>query len=134
MAKDPIQVIDNAFLEKLFPPGRDNEFFEALYGGAEEGAFDIRLKAEGFDNKASRLLLVFELKERAGKCMACSLTYGLPPVFERHPVINMAGMMKEIDKALSPDWRVSQWQLGTTTTMAPKVNIIPVTVELAPGP
>ena len=30
-------------LAELFPPERTDAFFEALFGGAEEGAYDIRL-------------------------------------------------------------------------------------------
>lgn len=37
------KVLDKAFLESVFPPERTEAFFDALFGGAEEGAYDIVL-------------------------------------------------------------------------------------------
>ena len=76
------KVLDKAFLESVFPPERTEAFFDALFGGAEEGAYDIVLvcRSEG-EGKAE---LAFELHQRPGKCLACNLTYGLPQVFQRH--------------------------------------------------
>ena len=37
------KVLDKAFLESVFPPERTEAFFDALFGGAEEGAYDIGL-------------------------------------------------------------------------------------------
>ena len=73
------KVLDKAFLESVFPPERTEAFFDALFGGAEEGAYDIVLvcRSEG-EGKAE---LAFELHQRPGKCLACNLTYGLPQVF-----------------------------------------------------
>ncbi len=129
----PGEKITDEFLAGLFPPERADEFFEALYGGAETGAFDIALKSNGFNPVNNTLLLEFRLTERPGKCMACNLTYGLPEVFKRHPVINVAGIMEEIEKALSPDWRVKDWQIGSTIALDPKVNTIPLMVQLEPA-
>ena len=83
------KVLDKAFLESVFPPERTEAFFDALFGGAEEGAYDIVLvcRSEG-EGKAE---LAFELHQRPGKCLACNLTYGLPQVFQRHPILNVAG-------------------------------------------
>ena len=53
------KVLDKAFLESVFPPERTEAFFDALFGGAEEGAYDIVLvcRSEG-EGKAE---LAFEL-------------------------------------------------------------------------
>ena len=118
------------FLEELFPPHRADEFFDALYGGAEEGAFDIGLSFVEYDPHSRALYLEFVLTERPGKCMACSLTYGLPPVFERHPIIDLKGMLEKISARLPQGLKVDRWELGPTTPKAPKVNVIPLTIIL----
>ena len=68
------KVLDKAFLESVFPPERTEAFFDALFGGAEEGAYDIVLvcRSEG-EGKAE---LSFELHQHPGKCLACNLTCG----------------------------------------------------------
>ncbi len=123
-------VVTDDFLKELFPPEKTDEFFEALYGGAEAGAFDISLHCTGFDEARNFLYLEFRLTERPGKCMACNLTYGLPEVFKRHPIINIAGMTQAIEKALSPDFKVREWTLGSTQAVTPKVNSIPLILSL----
>jgi len=131
MEKNPASLLSKDFLQDIFPPERADEFFDALYGGAEEGAFDISLETEGFDAANNELLMAFKLTERPGKCMACSLTYGLPPVFERHPVINLKGIVEKIEEALAPDWKCVGYSLGSTQPKAPKVNIIPLRIKLS---
>ena len=126
----PESAITDDFLASLFPPGRDNEFFEALYGGAEAGAFDIGLRKAGFNKGSNTLVIEFVLTERPGQCMACNLTYGLPQVFERHPVINLKGIVEEIGKKLGPEWEVQGWQIGSTQVIDSKVNTIPVFIRL----
>ncbi len=126
-------VINDDFLNGLFPPEKADEFFEALYGGAEAGAFDISLHYSGFDSNRNVLYLEFRLTERPGKCMQCNLTYGLPEVFSRHPVINVAGIASAVGEALSPEWKVKEWHLGSTRMAGPQVNFIPLTVVLEPG-
>lgn len=123
-------VVTEVFLNNLFPAGRDNEFFEALYGGAETGAFDISLHSNGFNEAKKLLNLEFRLSERSGMCMACNLTYGLPEVFKRHPVINASGIASEVEKALSPEWKVANWTLGSTITTSNKVSSIPFLIQL----
>ncbi|MBW2709346.1 MAG: pancreas/duodenum homeobox protein 1, partial [Deltaproteobacteria bacterium] len=61
-------------LEKLFPVGRSDAFFESLFGGAEEGAFDIGLAFKA--HRGNELHFEFQLRQRPGKCLACNLTYG----------------------------------------------------------
>jgi len=126
----PESAITDEFLSSLFPPGRADEFFEALYGGAEAGAFDIGLRTAGFNKQNNTLIIEFVLTERPGHCMACNLTYGLPQVFQRHPIINLSGIIEEIDKKLKPDWSVEEWQIGSTQVLDPKVNTIPVFIKL----
>ena len=74
-------------LEELFPKDRADSFFEALYGDASDGAYDINLDFK--ESNENKLLFEFQLNQRAGKCLACNVTYGLPSVFTRHPVINI---------------------------------------------
>ena len=63
-------VLDQAFLDTVFPAERTDAFFDALFGGAEEGAYDIRLVCRNVsDNKAE---LAFELHQRPGKCLVCN--------------------------------------------------------------
>ena len=38
-----MQDLDQSFLDKIFPASRADEFFDALFGGAEDGAYDIGL-------------------------------------------------------------------------------------------
>ena len=35
-------MLEQSFLESIFPAERTDAFFDALFGGAEEGAYDIR--------------------------------------------------------------------------------------------
>jgi hypothetical protein len=128
---NPADVITDGLLATLFPAERADQFFEALYGGSESGAFDIGLFLKEFSSNGNELLLEFRLTERPGKCMACSLTYGLPPVFERHPVIDIKGIMRMIGEKLFPHWRISRWELGSTRPDAPRVSIIPLGVFLS---
>ena len=123
------ELITDEFLKRLFPPEKADEFFEALYGGAETGAFDIALKYKGFNEPEGILFLEFILTERPGKCMACSLTQGLPPVFQRHPVINIKNIVEKIDERIS-DWSVEDWSIGSTTPLNSKTNSIPLMLKL----
>lgn len=99
-------------LQKIFPEERADDFFEALYGDAEDGAYDISLafnKAEG-----NTLYFDFLLSQRPGKCLACNLTHGLPTVFERHPIINLNGIAKEIEGLLGNGTTCTGWKVGNT--------------------
>ena len=86
--------LDQAFVDEIFPAQRTDDFFDALFGGAEEGAYDIRLVCRNVT--PVRAQLAFELRQRPGKCLVCNLTYGLPQVFQRHPVLNVAGVAKAV--------------------------------------
>ncbi len=123
-------VINDDFLNGIFPHEKTDEFFEALYGGAEAGAFDISLHYVGFDSNRNVLYLEFRLTERPGKCLACNLTYGLPQVFQRHPTIDVAGIASAVEQALSPEWKVKEWHVGSTQVISQKINSIPLTLLL----
>ncbi len=113
-------------LQELFPPTRADEFFEALFGDASEGAYDITLHFAGQQGDALHFEL--HLGQRPGKCLACNLTYGLPEVFQRHPIIDIAGLAKNIAAAVGRP--LSDWQLGRTVEVSRELHKIPLTVTL----
>jgi len=117
-------------LRTLFPEDRANAFFEALYGDVKDGAYDIRLVF----NKAKEDILYFEflLEQRPGKCLACNLTYGLPTVFERHPIINLNGLAKEIEGVLKNQVTCTGWKVGATREETRQLHKIPVQFSLSP--
>jgi hypothetical protein len=115
-------------LEKLFPEDRADQFFDALYGDAGEGAYDIRLAFK--ERRQDSILFELHLKQRAGKCITCSLTYGLPKVFSRHPIININGLVREVDRLLNGRARCSGWQLGATREVSGELHIIPLIISL----
>ncbi len=123
---------DNIFtqeaLEAMFPKNRANNFFDALYGDASEGAYDISLKFDGQNKDA--LYFDFHLKERPGKCLACNVTYGLPQVFSRHPIINVKGVVQEIDKLLDGRAKCGEWRLGRTHEVSRKLHTVPLAIKL----
>lgn len=117
-------------LEQMFPAQRSTDFFEALYGDANEAAFDVKLAFVGAAR--DRLNFQFQLVQRPGKCLACNLTYGLPKVFTRHPVINVRGLVAEIAAALDlPDSRL-QWSLDQTEPRRQDLHIIPLPITILP--
>lgn len=118
-------------LTAIFPPDRSNAFFDALFGDAEEGAYDIRLSFKGQNTDMKTLAFDLELHERPGKCLACNLTYGLPEVFSRHPIINIKGVVEEINKHLGDTASCKGWKLGTTHSVSKSLHTIPLTVTLA---
>lgn len=115
-------------LDSLFPPEVADAFFEALYGEAEEGAYDIKLVFRKGD--ASALLLAFELHQRAGKCLVCNLTYGLPQVFQRHPIINVAGLSQRIAAAAGWSGPV-KFELGRTEEQSTALHSVPLKITPA---
>lgn len=115
-------------LTSLFPPERSYAFFDALYGDVEEAAFTIRLDFSKAD--AHRLHFQFRLEERPGKCLACNLTYGLPTVFARHPVINLPGLISEIGQAMEIPAANLRGELGQTITHSSNLHLIPLTITI----
>jgi hypothetical protein len=104
--------LDQALLDTIFPASRADAFFDALFGGAEEGAYDIRLVCRSVE--AEIITLAFELHQRAGKCLACNLTYGLPQVFQRHPVLQVGAAARAVAQAAGWDADAMRWELGRT--------------------
>lgn len=131
LSRNAQEIFTREVLNDLLPPQRSDEFFEALYGDPNEGAYDIRLAFKNYD--ADRQLLVFELQlhERPEKCLACNLTYGLPQVFSRHPLIDINGMVKNVEALLGQDTKCMEWALGNTQTPADNLHVIPLTIRLA---
>ncbi len=119
--------LSQELLDTLFPAERSDEFFDAMYGDAEDGAYDIKLVARSVDD--ARANLVFELRQRPEKCLVCSLTYGLPQVFQRHPLINTANIAKEVAKALGWDPDSISYELGRTEEHGQALHCIPFTIS-----
>jgi hypothetical protein len=115
-------------LQKLFPKDRADLFFEALYGDTSEGAYDIALKFK--KQMENKLIFEFHLTQRESKCLACNLTYGLPNVFSRHPVINMKGLIEGLHKFLPNKTVLESWTVGNTQEISRELHVVPVTVCL----
>jgi hypothetical protein len=121
------QVFTREKLDELFPPERSDDFFDALYGDPAEGAYDIRLVFRAAEDTA--LQFAFELHQRPGKCLACNLTYGLPQVFARHPLINLKGLAGELGRRAGWNAEELSFQLGRTEENSPKLHVIPLRIE-----
>lgn len=126
----PEQIFTPAALATLFPPQRSNDFFDALFGDASEGAYDIALSFTGFDRGKQTLSFLLNLHERPGRCLACNLTHGLPEVFKRHPIINIKGLVAEIGKLLPGEMACADWQLGHTIQKGRSLHCIPLQITL----
>jgi len=123
--KDFDSILTQEFLDELLPPERSDQFFDALYGDASEGAYNIRLEPISISD--SRIVLAFNLMRRPDKCLVCSLTYGLPNVFARHPLINIKGIIEKIKAAGIP---AKSWRLGDTEENSSSLHIIPFYIDL----
>jgi len=117
-------------LLKLFPDERTNRFFEALLGDAEEGAYDIRLAFTGAES--DRLEFEFHLTPRPGRCLRCNLTWGLPEVFSRHPIIDVQGLVDAIDTLMQDNGHCAGWMLGRVREVRPDLHTIPLTIHIEP--
>ena len=113
---------------RLMPSDRANEFFEALFGDADEGAYDIELAYSGSTESAIQFDIL--LQERPGHCLACNLTQGLPQVFTRHPVINVAGIVEEVNNIIGENGQTGEWSLGYTQQRSNSLHCIPLSIEL----
>lgn len=113
------------FLQEIFPAEKTDEFFDALYGEAEEGAYDISLACQ--DVSPNQANLLFRLRQRPGQCLKCSLTYGLPQVFARHPVINAGKIAKDVAARLG--WTGEPtFRFGITQEVDDTLHQIPFSV------
>lgn len=117
-------------LDEIFPPDRADRFFEALLGDASEGAYDITLAYVG--EADDRIDFEFQLKQRTGKCLACNLTYGLPEVFKRHPIIDVAGVVRRIDGRMTDGSHCGEWVLGRIREASRSMHVLPLTINLSP--
>jgi len=115
-------------LARLMPSNIADDFFDALYGDAAEGAYDIELAYRGHGE--GRLNFELLLKQRPGKCLACNLTYGLPQVFQRHPVINLKGLVARVCQLVGADSSQANWSLGRTRTISSELHAIPLHIDL----
>ena len=125
------QIFTKKSLETIFPKERSDQFFENLYGDSSEGAYDIRLEFSGY--KDDSLNFEFHLIQRPGKCLACNLTYGLPQVFVRHPVINIKGMIEDFGNLLKGRATCGIWEIGRTKEVSNKLHIVPLVVSIQNG-
>ena len=120
-------VFTDEALVSIFPADRADQFFEALFGDADEGSYDIALAYGGA--QGDTLSFEMRLTQRPGKCLACNLTYGLPQVFTRHPIINIQGVADAVAQAVG---RTSaDWKLGATREISAGLHVIPLAVTLA---
>lgn len=120
------KIANQEFLDTLLPPEKSDQFFEALYGDASEGAYDIQL--ECICVASDRIVLAFNLIQRPGKCLVCNLTYGLPTVFQRHPLIDIKGMVSKIEAS---GLNISSWRLGETEENSSSLHVIPLYLNLS---
>lgn len=121
-------ILSKEKLATIFPKERANEFFEALFGDADEGAYDIELAYR--EIKGNTLIMELQLQQRPNRCLACNLTQGLPQVFSRHPIINVKGIVREIELLLADTYRCPSWSLGYTEQHSRSLHVIPLQVIL----
>lgn len=124
---DPATTLSNDTLDQIFPPSRTDAFFEALFGGTETGAYDIRLRFE--EQTPTTLHLAFHLIERPGQCLACNLTYGLPQVFARHPILAVGQTVTQVCDQLGLS--AASWSLEPTREVRRGLHLIPLHITLA---
>ena len=118
-------------LDEIFPSDRADRFFEALLGDASEGAYDIILTYAGETD--DRIDFEFQLKQRPNRCLACNLTYGLPEVFMRHPVIDVAGVVRKIEGRMTDGKHCGEWTLGRIREVSRVMHVLPLTLNLTSG-
>ena len=123
------EVFTTDVLQKLFPKDRADHFFEAMYGDAGEGAYDITLKFK--ERIRHSLLFEFHLSQREGKCLACNLTYGLPAVFSRHPIIDIQGLVEAIQALLPDKALLTSWTVGNTREVTRGLHVVPLVIQMA---
>ena len=129
MSTDPYKsIFTSAALSNIFPPDRTDQFFEALLGDAADGSYNIELAYAG--SSANQLQFDLRLHQRPGKCLACNLTYGLPQVFSRHPVINLKQVIRRLDQLLGDNANCLDWHLGRTREVNRELHVVPLYIGL----
>ena len=126
MSVKAVDVFTTEWAGLVFPPDRADAFFEALFGGAEEGAYDISLRFVA--ERENSYEFAFDLTQRPGKCLSCNLTYGLPQVFSRHPVLNVKSVAEAALAALGKDPSGVVWKLEATRETSSAHHYIPFIV------
>ena len=122
------EILTKEKLAEIFPPEKSNEFFEALFGDADEGAYDIELAYR--ETRGETMILELLLHERPGRCLACNLTQGLPQVFSRHPIINVNGIVEKVGELLADKLECTGWSLGYTEQQSRSMHVIPIKISL----
>ncbi len=125
---DAAAVFTEEWTKTVFPASRADEFFDALFGEAEEGAYDISLSFARQTGNTCEFF--FNLSQRPGKCLACNLTYGLPQVFARHPILNVKGVAEAAASALGKNPASVKWELRATQEVSPALHRIPFIVAM----
>ncbi len=128
MTTDAAALFTEEWTKTVFPPERTDAFFDALFGEAEEGAYTITLRFVRASGNTYEF--AFDLHQRPGKCLACNLTYGLPQVFARHPILNVRGVAEAVAKALDKDASGMQWELRSTQEQSSSLHSIPLVVTV----
>lgn len=123
---DPTQIFTPDYLDEIFPPEKSDAFFEAMYGDAAEGAYDIRLRFEAAT--PSELHFLLHLEQRPGKCLACNLTYGLPQVFSRHPLLAMGRLAGELAGKIGRP--AASWSFSPTREISKTLHAVPFIITL----
>ena len=113
------------FINDAFPADRTDAFFDALFGGSEDGAYDISLSFQ--EKKDNVLVFHFELHQRPNQCLRCNLTTGLPQVFQRHPIIGAKVIAEKA--AAKAGFQEFTWRLGNTVQYSEQLHYIPLYIE-----
>jgi hypothetical protein len=121
-------VLTKEKLKSIFPKERADDFFEALFGDASEGSYDIELAYR--ECNGNTLIMDLLLSERPNCCLACNLTQGLPQVFSRHPIINITGIVRELDALLGDNYKCGDWSLGYTEQFSNSLHAIPIKIAI----
>ncbi len=122
-------VLTKENLARIFPKERTDDFFEALFGDASEGAYDIELAYR--ECNGNTLVMDLLLHERPNCCLACNLTQGLPQVFSRHPIINITGIVRDVDALLGDEYKCGDWSLGSTEQFSRALHAIPIKIAIS---
>ena len=124
---DDAQLFTPSFLDETFPASKTAAFFEALFGDAEDGAYDIKLTFES--RTEAELRFAFHLVQRPGMCLSCNLTYGLPQVFSRHPVLSVGTLAQTLSERAGK--RLVSWTLSSTREISRALHIIPFIITVS---
>ena len=118
---NPADVFTLEWASEVFPPERTDEFFEALFGDPEDGAYNIELTF--VEARGDRLEFAFNLHRRGKQCLACNLTSGLPKVLYRHPIINAAGIAARVAADLGAE--LVGWEIARTRQQSDALHLGP---------